>query len=226
MKRNLFVLAGLLLSSFGLFAQKQIVVEHDYAAFDAISATDYFEIAIVPSDDYSVKITTDYQIEDYILAYVKDGVLTLTIDEKGMPSDIKKEFKARSSAFVPVAQVCLPNLKSLTISGNSVLNCERTIAADSLSINLGKTAIIKKATVEADNLSLNMTHKSQAYMTADAMTVDLKAIDNSRGSIKVTADSLRARASNYANFELYGSSHYVSLKNEGNAKVTYENSNR
>ncbi len=212
-----------MLSTFGLFAQKQVIIEHDYSGFDAVTADNYFEIAVLESDEYSVKITAISSIEDYILAYVKDGVLNLSVDEKGMPGDVRKEFKAKSSALgLPKAEVYMPKLKKLTINGNATYNSEEAVETDTLTLSLTKEAIIKNLSVKADVVNVDMSQKAQAYMTLDAAEATVKALQNSRGELKLDVDKLDASTGSYAVLELYGYAGKISLATEGNSKITFE----
>ncbi|MGN1046849.1 MAG: hypothetical protein ACI4QG_07095 [Candidatus Cryptobacteroides sp.] len=64
------------------FAQKQLVIEHKYSSFSDIYANDYFDITLIPSSSYSVKLITDTSMEDYVQAYVKDDAMVLHLDIK------------------------------------------------------------------------------------------------------------------------------------------------
>ena len=95
-------------------AQKKVVVEHSYSSFDAVQAEDWFSISFSRSEEYGVRITTEASVEDYIIAYAKEGVLYLVVDEKAMPADVRKMFKAKNPVLaMPRVEIFAPEIKDV-----------------------------------------------------------------------------------------------------------------
>lgn len=224
MKRLFILLVSVITSITMLSAQqKQVVINHDYMGFSGIEANDNFEINILYSDSHSIKVTANSSIEEYVQAYVKDGVLYMNIDERAMPSELKKEFKAKNSVISKVkADISMVALKSLTINGSSVVNITDTLSVDKLSVKLAKTALVKSMNVKAkSSVLVDVSGKSQAYMYLSAPAMTVSATNSAKSELKIDAGRLTVSASSFAKVELWGKSESVSLNAEGNAKVEF-----
>ncbi|MCM1502860.1 MAG: DUF2807 domain-containing protein [Bacteroidales bacterium] len=222
--KRIFIIFTLALASAAMSAQqKQVVINHDYMGFSGIEANDNFEINVVCSDSHSIKVTANSSIEEYVQAYVKNGVLYLNIDEKAMPSELKKEFKAKNSVISTVkAEVSMLMLKSLTINGTSVVNVADTLAMDKLYVKLSKTALVKNLNVNASvSAVIDVAGKSQAFMAVKAPALEIVATNSAKADLNVEAERLTVSAGSFAKVELFGKASRISLTNEGNAKVEY-----
>jgi len=223
MKHFLLTLALAVVSSFTLSAQKQVVINHDYIGFSGIAVSDNFEVSIVSSDSHSVRINAASSIEDYVQAYVKDYVLYLNIDEKSMPSELKKEFKAKNSIISTVnAEISMSSLASLTVNGNSAISSSDVLKTKKFRMKLSKSASVKSLNVVASaSARLDVSGKSQTVMTLSASSIEIDASNNAKADIELKADKLEVSASSSAKIEVFGKAGSVSISSEGNAKVGY-----
>lgn len=223
MKRLILFIAAGLVSGFTMQAQKQVTINHDYQGFTGIEATDGFEIAITGSDIHSVKMTAAASIEEYIQAYVKDGILYLNIDEKSMPSELKKTFKAKNSAISTVrAEVSMSTLKSLSVNGNSVVESADTLSMDKLGVKLSRTASVRKFAAKASSSAvIDLSGKAQAYMAIETPALEVDATNNTSAEMIANTGRLTVYANSYAKVEVFGKADSVYLFSEGNAKLEF-----
>ena len=73
-------------------------ISHDFSAFDAIDVDYDFDVRVVNSRKNSISLNVDNALKDYIQTYVKNHTLYITLDQKSLPSDIKKQFRSRRSS--------------------------------------------------------------------------------------------------------------------------------
>ena len=220
-----FVLSLLAVSS--AFAQKQIAVEHSYAGFSSVQAGSFFEISFIPSDEYRVRIVTDSMIENYILAYAKEGTLYLDVDEKAMPSDVRRIFKAKNPVLaIPHVEIYSPAPRSVSITGNSVIDCDSVLVADSFSLALSKTAAVKKLDVRAGKVMLDLDNRSQAYMSVEAESLNVQSSHNTRAELRIDVRNLAVYADGFASVELFGNAVKMTVSTEGSSKISLEGHDR
>ena len=175
MKRVLLILLCALGMTVQMSAQKQVVVEHGYSGFSAVEAGDCFDISLTASDEYKVRITTDAVVEDYILAYAKDGVLYLDIDVKAMPSETRRAFQSRNRVLAtPRVEIFSPSLERIAVSGNSVIDCNDTTSNKGMfTFGLRKRLDAKGISYSITNLKSSEAYFAKAFSTSKRNVVIL-----------------------------------------------------
>ena len=223
MMKKTFLFFSLALIASGAYAQELVTYDYTYGAFTGIEAADCFSVKLVHSTEHAVSITAYSSVRDYVHAYVKDGILRLEVDEKGMPSDLKKEFKKKDSGLSTLnVTVSMSSLRSLTIKGNSVLSSSDTLKTDRFALKLSKTAEVKSLNVEASssallelsgNASLNAGIKSQS--------INIESSGKSKAEIKADAFRTIASAAGFAKIEIFGKSQNLHLSASGNGSAEF-----
>ena len=154
-------------------------IEHDFSPFDAIEASNGFKVSTSASDSYGVKLTVDDALESYVECYVKAGTLHISLDEKSVPKDLKRQYKGRNSADPTlVTIVYLPTLKSLTLNDDSEFFNSPNFSGDSFSLTLNGASKISGMKVVAKVVNINLT--KNAKLSGANVT--------SEGDIAVNAD--------------------------------------
>ena len=214
MKKILFVLSALVFSAAGISAQ-QVVITHDYSAFSGVQTSNSFDLSFMPSDHYSIKITADTALEDYILE----------VDEKGMPSDVKKEFKAKNNAAPAVkAVIFAPKFNFLVLGGNSSVTSEHTIDTDMFSITASKSAVVSRLGIKAEKILVNISNKAKVYANCEASSsLTVNAEHNSLADLKIKTGTLDVSSCNFAVVKLVGDADGIRMSSEGNSKIEYNN---
>ena len=88
--------------------------------FHSVVAGSTMELALQESSQPSVKIIADKALMPYIQVYVRSRVLYVDMDEKSIPSDVRKLYKGKN-APVPVTRVLVsaPSLFKVSGTGNA-----------------------------------------------------------------------------------------------------------
>jgi hypothetical protein len=137
MKKLLFVLIAALVTSFAANAQASLVQENDYESFSSVNVSDDFSVKLINSPKYSVKTVSDERIAPYVVCYVKNGVLYVSLDRKSFSQELKKQMRVKGAA-APIleAEICCPTIKSLEMSGNTHLKLADVINAPNFTLIL------------------------------------------------------------------------------------------
>ena len=210
-------------STLCLFSQTRSI-SHKLSPFTGIEATDEFKVSITKSDDYLAKLTIDDDLESYVQCYVKGGVLHIGLDEKKVPKDLKKKYKARNSnGPTLVANVQLPLLKSLTLQDEAECSCAGEIASQDLTFNLGGSSSAGKLR------TFKLTVDKNARFLESRVTVedDLIISCDSKGKadIEYRAENLQVDNGGSGEVVLKGpADQKVSVNASGSSKTTLSGS--
>ncbi len=227
MKKIILTIASALIS-LGAFAQSQVVNEHDYSSFTGISLSEFLDVVINPSGRYTVRVTCDSRIEDYVSAYVKGGVLNIGIDTKSMPKDVKKLYNSASSGSksavfsAPKIEICLPSLSDLTVEGNTTVRCDATVNGGDMTVTLKKGAVITNMVLSAGTLAIDASQKSEATMNVEASSMNVTASKSATVNLNATVRRCIVNGSNSATVEIYGSTDYLSVASDSGAQIKFE----
>lgn len=103
--------------------------EVDLESFDAIEASGAFKITLTEGSKPHITIATDQNLQEYIVAEVKNQTLTLEMRGKKTYSPTQLE-----------VQITTPSLKKLKLSGATSLSADYTIQTPSLEIQISGAA--------------------------------------------------------------------------------------
>ena len=190
-------------SVFG-FAQTR-TIEHDFSPFDAIEASNGFKVSTSASDSYGVKLTVDDALESYVECYVKAGTLHISLDDKSIPKDLKRQYKGRNSSDPTlVAIVYLPTLKSLTLNDDSEFLNSPNFSGESFTLAMNGTSKINNMKVVAKVVNINLT--KNAKLTGAKVTSEGDIAINADGKVAVdmecAAENLLISASGSSDLNL------------------------
>ena len=166
MKNNLLKLV-VCIFALGLapaLASAQTKTSHDFSAFDALEVDYDFNIRVVDARDYSVSMNLENDLKDYVQAYVKNHTLYLSLDDKKLPSDLRKRYRARRSAS-PLLDVTIYTpeaLSSVKMKGSSSLTVDFDLECRDFVLDLSENARVSKLVVDASNITVTMAGKSSA----------------------------------------------------------------
>ena len=170
MKKLLFVLIAALVTSFAANAQASLVQENDYESFSSVNVSDDFSVKLINSPKYSVKTVSDERIAPYVVCYVKNGVLYVSLDRKSFSQELKKQMRVKGTA-APIleAEIYCPTIKSLEMSGNANLKLADVINAPNFTLILTDKAKVNKINFEGETAEINLS--KGAYASIEATTV-------------------------------------------------------
>ena len=170
MKKLLFTLVAAIFTSLAANAQASLVQENDYESFSSVNVSDDFSVKLINSPKYSVKTVSDERIAPYVVCYVKNGVLYVSLDRKSFSQELKKQMRVEGTA-APIleAEIYCPTIKSLEMSGNANLKLADVINAPNFTLILTDKAKVNKINFEGETAEINLS--KGAYASIEATTV-------------------------------------------------------
>ena len=217
------------LAAAGLSATAQTKqISHDFSAFDALDIDYDFNVKVVESRNYSVSLNVDDILKDYVQAYVKNHTLFITLDQKSLPSDIKKLYRGRkSSTPLLEATVFTPEpLAAVSMAGASILSINYdleykeylTVDAGTVTVNLeGKS--FADLVVYADNIKANVANSSLLELEQDSENLEI--VTGGSGEVRAEGETLNAvlTTSGSSKVTLNGKTDKLSVTGSGSSSV-------
>ena len=210
--------------------------------FSDLVVSDDFVVSLVRGTDYRALLSVEEAYADYITCSVSDGVLTIALDERKVPVDVKRQFRGKGTPD-PVfsAVVYVPELlKSVSLSEKAVLrDTEDLFDKASVSFELSGNATVKPITVSSLDVKIKMQQKSTAdfkvlsckrltveTMNSSSLIIDENSEDASyslQGTSKITAKShtsrIGVRTKANCTMSLYGSGDSAVFDINGTSEV-------
>lgn len=192
MKRILYVLLLSLVAVFPALAQQTVTTETEMKFFTGLSVSDDFTVTIRKGDGYGLKTNIDERIDPFVIAYVKDEILYLDIERKKFTPELKKSLRAtRTNAPVIEAEVSVPFVKSLEISGNALIKGADDIETDSFVLKASEKSSIANVEVICSNAELNVSKGASVDVEINASSLlQVRTSGTSKTFIKHKGDSL------------------------------------
>lgn len=197
----------------------------DLEPFSGVDISGPFEVSLVRGSQYRALVSVLEPYRDYVVCEVKSGILTLTLDEKKVPSEVKKQFRGKGTPdpFFK-AIIYVPDLlRSVTMSGKAVLyDTEDLFDKARVTFELEGNATIKPLKLSSLVFCLDMKGKS----VADFVVTGRESEISLAGSANLTLDCENEQSS----WNLQGSSKLnasckavkfnLNAKGNSNTKVT------
>lgn len=185
MKRMIVRTLGIIISAAALlFAAQEVHAQakeeiHELSSFNSLDIQDDFEVTVTKGN-YSVKLTVDAVLAEYVKSYVKGHTLYLFLDEKAVPKDIKKLYKGRNGmTAIMRATVYTPELESVVMSDQAALTVPDEYAAGSFQLSMTDKSVVRALSVNCTTANISMKKSSQATMTITAVTDVVVSTENS-----------------------------------------------
>lgn len=176
----------------------------DLAQFSDIDVSGPFEVSIVRGSQYRALITVLDPYKEYVVCNVGAGKLTLTLDERKVPAEVKRQFRGKGTPD-PVfkAIVYVPELlQSVKLSGKAVMqDTEDLFDKARITFVLEDNASVRALYLSSLVFKLDMKGKSSAEFVVTsretvvnlAGTANLKLEDESEDCIYTLVGSSKAR---------------------------------
>lgn len=243
MKKLIFTIALAVMTAFAANAQANLVQVNDYESFNAVNISDNFIVKLNVAPKYSVRTIVDERISPYIICYVKNGTLYVSVDRKNFPSDLKKHLKMKGvPAPLLEVEVYFPSIKSLELSDNVVLQVSDLIHSESFTLTVLDKAKVNKIILEGDTAEINLAKSAYANVeSTTAKTLYVTTGNSSQAIVKhfgnaislvssgsslqnVTSEvvSMNADVSGGSAIEVKGSASKLQVKGSGTARMTAE----
>jgi len=179
-------------------------VQDELPAFSRIVLGGEFSLDIRYGKQYRARMAVEELFTDYVQFSVVDSTLTVTMDERKVPGEVRKLFKGKDSRSPEFrVQVTMPEtLRSLELAGHAVLAAADDLVFDasSVSVKLSDNARIASLTCKTDRIRLELDRKADA-------------------TLSVTCDSLSVSQASGSNLELTHHSQVSAFAVSGNATL-------
>lgn len=218
-----FVLAIALSMSAAMASAQVKEISHDFSSFDSIDIDYDFNVNVVKTNkDYSVSVTVDDILVEYVQMYVKSHTLHITLDKKSLPSDIKKLYKGRKSESPTLnATVYMASdLSGVKMSGASTLSVQDDIECKDFEASIDENASINRLHVDASSFSISSDRKAVANLVVYADDIKVKSTGNSTININQDSQKFEVDASGNSSIEAEGESLETVLNTTASSKVT------
>lgn len=175
--------------------------------FSGVDISGPFEVRMVCGSEYRALLSYEEAFDDYVVCDVRNGVLTLSLDERKVPGEVKRQFRGKGTPD-PVfsAVIYVPDLlQSVILSGKSVLyETEDLFDKAKITFELSENAVLKKMSVSTLAFKVVVRGKASAdlvvgcreFVAETANACSLKVEETSevssyylQGSSRVTARS-------------------------------------
>ena len=196
-------------------------ISHDFSAFDALDVNFDFDVRVVESRNYSISLNVDDALKDHVQTYVKNHTLYITLNEKTLPSDIKKLYKGRRSSR-PVLEATVYTsepLTSIKMSGTSNISVNSDIECRDFRLDLSESANVSRLTVDASTVTVNAAGKSHADMKLYADNIKINAAGSSVLELEQDSENLEIVAGGSCEIRLEGETLNASLTASGSSNV-------
>lgn len=196
MKRLFLSFLSLVVFIHVAFAQNNSVREAEYEPFASVNVSDDFILRLVLADTCKVKTIVDERLDEYVQISVQNGILIVGIDRKNIPSELKKSLRVKGAPSPTLeVEVYLPSVKSLKMSGNTVLSKSDVFYSDSFSLTLTDKARVEKFYLDCNTAEINLSKTAFAEVEMKA-AVELFVITSnaSKAVVKQTGKGLKVDA--------------------------------
>lgn len=219
------IAAIIALSTGTAFAQEQAatgntaVVEksQDFTIFDGFEANDSFRIVYEKSDSYSVSWETNANLADYVEIYIKERILHIEFNRKGLPYEISRMYRAKNAPEVVLdVVVSAPELSRIKIGGNVALRGGNSaLAADSLHVTVAGNADFNDLAINAGNVTIEASGKADISVPVTARRVTLTSSNTSTINASVDCNALTVIDRNSATVNIRGKAENVTVNGLG-----------
>ncbi len=124
--------------------------EFNFSDFTRVDVQHAFELEVTQSDSYSVIITADDNLFDYI-----------QVSKSGETLKIKLEWGYNYPSYTAIAKITMPNLRGLSLSGASQAIVEDFSSSQSFSADLSGASTLDMSNMSAGDIKLNLSGASR-----------------------------------------------------------------
>ena len=154
----------------------------DISAFGRISLGGDFALELHYGKQFRVQVDVEELYADYVLLAVEDSSLTVSVDDRRVPGDVRRLFRNRE-ASQPVFRVSVTmpeTLSYLRLADNASLASADELVFDPDEFGLRATDNARTAafTVGSSRVSLDMDKKSEVQMRSESDTVFVRLAGN------------------------------------------------
>ncbi len=164
--------------------------------FTGLDLSGSVKVNLVRSDTYKVEVTLPRELEECLLVRVEEGELKI-----GWKRNIPPKFLKNSSGWTCEAEIHMPSLRELEMSGVTSLQCSDTfdLGRGEFSLDMGGASRLASLNVNAGKLEADISGASSYEITGEIGEAELEISGAATGSFTINADRLEAEVSGASN---------------------------
>lgn len=220
-----WILSAFLLTLLGMPGAEAAVKQTsiNVSPFSTVKVAGSFSVSLVRGSDYRVLLSVEEGYMDYVVCGVTAGELTIDLDERFVPAEVKRQFRGKGTPD-PVfsAVVYVPELvKAVEMTGKAVLrDTEDVFDKARVEFSLVDNAAIRQLDLSSQSVMISLQNKSTADIKVICKQLDASTANSSSLTIDETSED--------ASYSLQGSSKIisksrgskVSIKTKSNSTMT------
>lgn len=186
--------------------------------FTGIRASSVFNIQLAPSSQYQVSVEAPDYLEPYLVVRVENGQLVLRLES--LPKSVERQLSRESSDAVR-AEVRMPRLESLSLSGAAKLNAEGTFPTlqRPFRIDLSGASKAKGLSLSATLADISLSGATEMGLRGKFGSVDIDASGASLAKLGIETTTVDAELSGSARVDLDGTITGASLEASGASRA-------
>ena len=224
MKKILTVaVAALLAMCSGALQAQTAQYSIDLEPFSGVAISGPFEVSLVHGTQYRALITVLEPYKEYVVCSVSGGILKLDLDEKKVPSEIKKQFRGKGTPDpIYKAVVYVPELlRSVELSEKAVLHdTEDLFDKARVTFSLEGNSSIKSMNISSLVFVLDMKGKSSADFAIDGRKCEVSIAGSSSLNLKAEEEECELSLQGSSKLEANCRAKKFSLSAKGNSNST------
>ena len=199
------------------------LVPENLPAFDRIALGGDFALELRYGKQYDVQVDVEELFADYVLLGVEDGNLTIAVDDRRVPGDVRRLFRNRE-ASQPVFRVSVTmpeTLSYLRLSDNASLASADDLVFDPDEFGLRATDNARTAafTMRSGRVSLDMDKKSEVQVRSESDTVFVRLAGNAGLTLAQRAKRTVVNSVANASVQLEGETGELDVQMRGTSKA-------
>lgn len=224
MKKLFYSALALVIATLTLGSANAVAAEKEYEVnlpnFTSITADSDFQLTVTRGNAYSVTLYVEETLYTYVQAGVKGTTLSISVDSKKIPAEIKKAFRGKGNEPVYRAVVTMPgNLQTVELMDKAVLVALDDVFDEaSFRLVLSDNSNCNPFTVNSKSLDVKLDKRANAEFTAESENVKIDLSGSSNLSLTQKADVVEVYQAGSSNFLFNGSSDKMALTVKGTAK--------
>ncbi|MCR5408699.1 MAG: DUF2807 domain-containing protein [Bacteroidales bacterium] len=188
--------------------------------FNSVSVANDFEVTL-DKGECGVRLTVDNALSPYVQVYVRAKTLYIGYDDKSVPKDIKKLYKAKNAAQPTFrAVVTMPEVAAITMADNASITSAVEFPGEFLQLTLGDRAQIKSLSVIATTAAITMTKNAQAVLSLKADD-KIEITNDANTNLKLSANTgnLTVNGNGNTTISIGAETPTANVNGNGNAKM-------
>lgn len=182
--------------------------------FSGVDISGPFEVRMVRGSEYRALLSYEEAFDNYVICEVRNGILVLSLDERKVPGEVKRQFRGKGTPD-PVfsAVIYAPDLlQAVNMSGKSVLyDTEDMFDKAKVNFDLSENAVLKHMSVSTLSFKVSLRGKASADFTVGCREFSAETANSS--VLKVEENS------EVSNYYLQGSSRVTAKSQTGDLNV-------